>query len=202
MSALVVSTGSSTISVMYLHLLVEHLLLHYLLHILHDSQNNDGNTMLIAIKFIAMAKIVWDQLNQGFRLHWSLCTLQLVYLVSIFVFALSWCFLFIIGVKYCKYCLFESAGGCWYFLDHHPFISISPSSSNTRLSIYLIGFCPYVPSRVCSKAWKQCMRNCISKEFQLNVVEITQNKYQALILEKKGLLLWFTVVEKHDVKAG
>ena len=46
------------------------------------------------------------------------------------------------------------------------------------------------------------MRNCISKEFQLDVVEITQNKYQALTLEKKSLLLWFTVVEKHDVKAG
>ena len=46
------------------------------------------------------------------------------------------------------------------------------------------------------------MRNYISKEFQLDVAEITQNKYQALILEKKGLLLWFTVVEKHDVKAG
>ena len=55
MSVIVVSTGSSAIAVMYLHLLVEHLLLHYLLHILHDSPNNDGNTMLTAIKFIAMA---------------------------------------------------------------------------------------------------------------------------------------------------
>lgn len=33
-SALVVSTGSSTISIMHLHLLVVHLLFHHLLHIL------------------------------------------------------------------------------------------------------------------------------------------------------------------------
>ena len=49
---------------------------------------------------------------------------------------------------------------------------------------------------------KICMGNCLSKRIQGDVIEMIQSVYQALILEKKGLLMWLTVLGKHEVKTG
>ena len=42
------------------------------------------------------------------------------------------------------------------------------------------------------------MENCLWKEFHIDALDIIQNVYKAL-LPKKGLMMWFTRVGKHEM---